>query len=266
MERRIRRFTPKARSILNVVPSDVGRPLDDIKPNVDVPDLDAPDRRGDRDERPCASRRSRIATDAGTGCRSARTRGRDNEIDGATLSLVDIDALKHHVARPRAPRRRPSARTARRTSSWRSLSHELRTPLSTHADAGAAPPPGRSTTPRPGAPARRSSAARRCRSSSSTISSTSRASSPASSGWRCSRSTCRGSSTRRSRACARRARRSRSSSSWPSTIPIGTGLRRSDAPPAGRVEPAHQRDQVHAPGRAGDREASKPSTAERSSG
>jgi two-component system CheB/CheR fusion protein len=39
-ERRIRRFTPKARSILNVVPADVGRPLDDIKANVGVPDLD----------------------------------------------------------------------------------------------------------------------------------------------------------------------------------------------------------------------------------
>jgi len=33
-ERRIRRFTPKARSILNVVAADLGRPLDDIKPNV----------------------------------------------------------------------------------------------------------------------------------------------------------------------------------------------------------------------------------------
>src|SRR4029078_8749442 len=39
-ERRIRRFTPKARSILNVVQADLGRPLDDIKVNVDVPDLD----------------------------------------------------------------------------------------------------------------------------------------------------------------------------------------------------------------------------------
>src|SRR4029453_3482179 len=39
-ERRIRRFTPKARNILNVVSSDLGRPLDDIKANIDVPDLD----------------------------------------------------------------------------------------------------------------------------------------------------------------------------------------------------------------------------------
>jgi two-component system CheB/CheR fusion protein len=39
MDRRIRRFTPKARSLLNVLPSDVGRSIDDIKLNIDVPDL-----------------------------------------------------------------------------------------------------------------------------------------------------------------------------------------------------------------------------------
>ena len=44
-ERRIRRFTPKARSILNVVAGDTGRALDDIRPNVDVPDLDRAGRR-----------------------------------------------------------------------------------------------------------------------------------------------------------------------------------------------------------------------------
>ena len=37
---RIRRFTPKSRSILNILPSDVGRPIGDIKPNIDVPDLE----------------------------------------------------------------------------------------------------------------------------------------------------------------------------------------------------------------------------------
>ena len=40
-DRKIRRFTPKARRILNVVASDVGRALGDIKQNIDVPDLDA---------------------------------------------------------------------------------------------------------------------------------------------------------------------------------------------------------------------------------
>ncbi len=39
-ERRIRRFTPKARSILNVLQADLGRPLDDIKIERRRPDLD----------------------------------------------------------------------------------------------------------------------------------------------------------------------------------------------------------------------------------
>ncbi len=39
-DRRIRRFTPAAEKLLNLIPTDVGRPISDIKPNIDVPDLD----------------------------------------------------------------------------------------------------------------------------------------------------------------------------------------------------------------------------------
>src|SRR5581483_8754969 len=39
-ERRIRRFTPKARSILNVLPTDTGRPIGDITPKINVVDLE----------------------------------------------------------------------------------------------------------------------------------------------------------------------------------------------------------------------------------
>ncbi len=49
-ERRIRRFTPKARSILNVLPSDIGRPLEDIKSNLRLDDLDQQNLRGHRDQ------------------------------------------------------------------------------------------------------------------------------------------------------------------------------------------------------------------------
>lgn len=37
---RIRRFTPTAEKALNLIPTDVGRPISDIKPNIDVPDLE----------------------------------------------------------------------------------------------------------------------------------------------------------------------------------------------------------------------------------
>ncbi|MGN6368513.1 MAG: CheR family methyltransferase [Phycisphaerae bacterium] len=37
---RIRRFTPMAEKILNLIPTDIGRPISDIKPNIECPDLE----------------------------------------------------------------------------------------------------------------------------------------------------------------------------------------------------------------------------------
>src|SRR5207253_1196200 len=37
---RIRRFTPMAERVLNLIPSDVGRPIGHIKPNIECPDLE----------------------------------------------------------------------------------------------------------------------------------------------------------------------------------------------------------------------------------
>ncbi len=37
---RIRRFTPMAEQVLNLIPSDLGRPIGHIKPNIDCPDLE----------------------------------------------------------------------------------------------------------------------------------------------------------------------------------------------------------------------------------
>src|SRR5207302_10129433 len=39
-QRKVRRFTPDTRSLVNLIPSDAGRPIDDIKFTVDVSDLD----------------------------------------------------------------------------------------------------------------------------------------------------------------------------------------------------------------------------------
>ena len=36
---RIRRFTPLAEKVFNLIPTDVGRPISDIKPNLRVDDL-----------------------------------------------------------------------------------------------------------------------------------------------------------------------------------------------------------------------------------
>ena len=49
---RIRRFTPLAEKAFNLIPSDVGRPLSDIKPNLDADDLPRLIAVGDRHPHP----------------------------------------------------------------------------------------------------------------------------------------------------------------------------------------------------------------------
>lgn len=96
-QRRIRRFTPGARTMMNLRPGDVGRPLAEVRPNLLIDDLDeqieavletlttkeleAKDREG---------RWYRIQI------RPYKTI--DNKIEGVVLSLVEIDALKRAVS------------------------------------------------------------------------------------------------------------------------------------------------------------------------
>ena len=89
---RIRRFTSAAQKVLNLIPTDVGRPIGDIKPNIQVADL------------------PKLIQDAITGghhyeqnvqdsagrsyamkIRPSQTP--DGKIEGAILALTDIDAL-----------------------------------------------------------------------------------------------------------------------------------------------------------------------------
>jgi two-component system CheB/CheR fusion protein len=89
---RIRRFTSAAQKVLNLIPTDVGRPIGDIKPNIQVPDLpgliqDSMARMRNREEnvRDLAGRSYVMKI------RPSKTP--DGKIEGAILALTDIDAL-----------------------------------------------------------------------------------------------------------------------------------------------------------------------------
>ena len=90
---RIRRFTPMAETMLNLIPTDVGRPLTDIKLNVDVPDLDGILVKVLENAQPF----QRDVQDRAGRWYSLRVRPyrtAENRIDGAVIALVDIDSIK----------------------------------------------------------------------------------------------------------------------------------------------------------------------------
>lgn len=92
---RIRRCTPMAERVLNLIPTDIGRPISHIKPNIDCPDLenliteaidrvivqeiDVQDRQGNW-----------------FSLRIRPYKNIDNRIDGAVLSLFDINTARLH--------------------------------------------------------------------------------------------------------------------------------------------------------------------------
>jgi two-component system, chemotaxis family, CheB/CheR fusion protein len=90
---RIRRFTPAAEKLLNLIRTDVGRPIGDLKLNLDYPDLE----RLIVEVIDTVSVKEVETRDSAGRWHSLRVRPYktlDNKIDGAVVALVDIDALK----------------------------------------------------------------------------------------------------------------------------------------------------------------------------
>ncbi len=92
-DRRIRRFTPAAEKLFNLLPGDVGRPIGNIRPNIEIEDLD-----------PIVTEVGRTLTDhhrevqdkAGRwyAMRIRPYKTSENKVDGVLMAFYDIDDLK----------------------------------------------------------------------------------------------------------------------------------------------------------------------------
>ena len=93
----IRRFTPPAQKLLNLMPGDVGRRLSEIRPNLDVEDLGQIALESINE----VSSLEREVRESGTGIwyqmRVRPYKTWDNKIDGAVLSFQDIDSMKRNL-------------------------------------------------------------------------------------------------------------------------------------------------------------------------
>ena len=90
---RIRRFTRAIEPMLNLIPSDVGRSITDLQPQIELPDL----RRLLLDAMEGGNRKPRDIRDSYGRWYSLRVLpsvGLDGKPDGAVLMLIDIDAAK----------------------------------------------------------------------------------------------------------------------------------------------------------------------------
>jgi two-component system, chemotaxis family, CheB/CheR fusion protein len=97
---RIRRFTPPAQKLLNLLPGDVGRRLGEIRPNLDLEDLESLAHEAIRRVTP---QERQVRTKEG-GWQMLRVRPYktwDNRIEGAVISLQDVDTLKRTLDQTR---------------------------------------------------------------------------------------------------------------------------------------------------------------------
>lgn len=107
----IRRYTPTAEKMFNLIPADVGRPIKDLSLNIAIPDLE----QQFRDVVDSVTAREFEVRDKQGHWYLLRLRPyrtMENRIDGAVLLLVDIDALK----RGEEALRRQTVCSSRRTS------------------------------------------------------------------------------------------------------------------------------------------------------
>lgn len=100
---RIRRFTPTAEKVLRLISTDVGRPIADLNPHIDVPNLEEILQQVVDTLQPC----EREVQDQGGRHYLMRVRPyrtADNRIDGGVLQLLDVSDLKRSLEEVRYAR------------------------------------------------------------------------------------------------------------------------------------------------------------------
>jgi two-component system CheB/CheR fusion protein len=100
---RIRRFTPMAERILNLIGTDVGRPFSNIAPNLDVNDWDAVFAEV-TDKLQIVEREVRDKAGHWYLLRVRPYKTPDNRIDGVLMALLDIDSVKRSLEQLRQSR------------------------------------------------------------------------------------------------------------------------------------------------------------------
>ncbi|MEJ7600695.1 MAG: CheR family methyltransferase [Kofleriaceae bacterium] len=106
--RMVRRFTPRARTLLNLRPADIGREITELQPNVGVSNL------GDAIDQVIESlvTLEREVPDPAGHCYRMQIRpyrSVEDKISGAVISFVDITALRHNLDEAKLTRDRAAA-------------------------------------------------------------------------------------------------------------------------------------------------------------
>ncbi len=98
---RVRRFTSAAQKLLNLLPTDVGRYLSEIRPNIDLPNLEDVARQTIETN---SLQETEVRDSAGVWhlLRSRPYKTFENKIEGAVITFLDIDSLKRLVEETRA--------------------------------------------------------------------------------------------------------------------------------------------------------------------
>lgn len=125
---RVRRFSPKAQSAFNLIPSDIGRPIGDIKPSFDLNLSHLISEVGET----LSQKQVEVQDFNGSWLRLQIRPYKtiDNKIDGAIISLTDIDEIKKREEKTTEAYIRAEKDNLAKDVFLATLSHELRTPLS----------------------------------------------------------------------------------------------------------------------------------------